>query len=97
MIHEIAAIQKACLRLEPNYKPPITFIVVQKRHHTRLFPNDPRDEVFLLRLFCFSLNSSISVYRSAGAKMFLQELLLIKISFIRPNTISTSFRIMAFK
>ena len=22
----------------PDYKPPITFLVVQKRHHIRLFP-----------------------------------------------------------
>lgn len=36
---ELQAIKLACSRF-PNYKPPITFAVVQKRHHTRLFPND---------------------------------------------------------
>ena len=25
------------------YNPPVTFFVVQKRHHTRLFPTDPKD------------------------------------------------------
>lgn len=34
---------KACASLEPNYQPPVTFIVVQKRHHTRLFANNHRD------------------------------------------------------
>ncbi|CAH9115106.1 unnamed protein product [Cuscuta europaea] len=38
---ELQAIQKACSRF-PGYKPPITFVVVQKRHHTRLFlPDEP--------------------------------------------------------
>ncbi|KAF5939131.1 hypothetical protein HYC85_023390 [Camellia sinensis] len=36
---ELQAIQAACSRF-PSYKPPITFAVVQKRHHTRLFPNE---------------------------------------------------------
>ena len=30
----------ACLELEDDYRPPITFVVVQKRHHTRLYTND---------------------------------------------------------
>lgn len=36
---ELQAIKSACSRFK-NYKPPITFAVVQKRHHTRLFPNE---------------------------------------------------------
>lgn len=35
--HELQAVREACLKLEPGYQPGITFIVVQKRHHTRLF------------------------------------------------------------
>lgn len=34
---ELQAIKGACSRFS-GYKPPITFAVVQKRHHTRLFP-----------------------------------------------------------
>uniref|UniRef100_A0A1D1ZCJ8 Protein argonaute 7 n=1 Tax=Anthurium amnicola TaxID=1678845 RepID=A0A1D1ZCJ8_9ARAE len=36
---ELQAIKAACSRF-PCYKPSITFSVVQKRHHTRLFPNE---------------------------------------------------------
>ncbi|KAI3632979.1 hypothetical protein MIR68_009054 [Amoeboaphelidium protococcarum] len=35
---EVQAIQSACFELDPNYKPPVTFIITQKRHHIRLFP-----------------------------------------------------------
>ncbi|KAL5065010.1 hypothetical protein RYX36_026747 [Vicia faba] len=34
---------KACASLEPGYQPPVTFVVVQKRHRTRLFPNNHND------------------------------------------------------
>ncbi|KAB2009410.1 hypothetical protein ES319_D10G164800v1 [Gossypium barbadense] len=43
LLYELDAIRKACASLEPNYQPPVTFIVVQKRHHTRLFANSHRD------------------------------------------------------
>lgn len=40
---EVAAVRVACRALEADYRPSITFIVVQKRHHTRFFPMS-RDE-----------------------------------------------------
>ncbi|XP_060171166.1 protein argonaute 1-like [Lycium barbarum] len=43
LLFELDAIRKACASLEPNYQPPVTFVVVQKRHHTRLFANNHRD------------------------------------------------------
>lgn len=42
--HELTAIREACIELEPDYKPGITFIVVQKRHHTRLFCADKKEQ-----------------------------------------------------
>ncbi|XP_024085954.1 protein argonaute-2-like [Cimex lectularius] len=36
---EVSAVKKACHELGGDqYNPPLTFVVVQKRHHTRLFP-----------------------------------------------------------
>ncbi|KAE9354824.1 Protein argonaute [Phytophthora rubi] len=40
---EIRALRKACKMISDNYSPPITFIVANKRHHTRAFPVDRRD------------------------------------------------------
>jgi eukaryotic translation initiation factor 2C len=39
---EVNAIRRACSSMEQGYKPKVTFLVVQKRHHTRFFPR-PED------------------------------------------------------
>jgi eukaryotic translation initiation factor 2C len=41
---ELNAIREACLKLEKDYQPGITYVVVQKRHHTRLFCVDNKDQ-----------------------------------------------------
>ncbi|XP_063975958.1 protein argonaute-2-like [Diachasmimorpha longicaudata] len=43
MHFELQAMRNACKRLGPTYQPKITFLVVQKRHHIRFFPTDPRN------------------------------------------------------
>ena len=46
VVNEVAAIQRACKSLQrEDYEPGITFIVVQKRHHTRLFCSNEEDAV----------------------------------------------------
>ncbi|KAL0460112.1 UNVERIFIED_CONTAM: protein argonaute MEL1 [Sesamum latifolium] len=44
LLHEMDAIRRACVSIEENYLPKVTFVVVQKRHHTRLFPADHGDK-----------------------------------------------------
>ncbi|BAF10535.1 protein argonaute 1C isoform X1 [Oryza sativa Japonica Group] len=44
LLYELNAIRKACASLETNYQPKVTFIVVQKRHHTRLFAHNHNDQ-----------------------------------------------------
>lgn len=43
MDYEVAAIKAACASLDKNYNPPLTFVVVQTRHHARFFPMEQRD------------------------------------------------------
>eukprot|EP00640_Fibrocapsa_japonica_P002962 CAMPEP_0113935646 /NCGR_PEP_ID=MMETSP1339-20121228/2767_1 /TAXON_ID=94617 /ORGANISM="Fibrocapsa japonica" /LENGTH=264 /DNA_ID=CAMNT_0000937873 /DNA_START=40 /DNA_END=834 /DNA_ORIENTATION=- /assembly_acc=CAM_ASM_000762 len=40
---EVQAIRKACNDIEPGYNPKLTFVVVQKRHHTRFFVKNRDD------------------------------------------------------
>lgn len=47
--HELLAIREACIKLEKDYQPGITFVVVQKRHHTRLFCMDRNERVSVWR------------------------------------------------
>ena len=39
---EMQGIRTACLMLSPDYRPPITYVVCQKRHHARLFCAQPQ-------------------------------------------------------
>ncbi|KAG9305711.1 hypothetical protein G9A89_005109 [Geosiphon pyriformis] len=42
--YELREIQAACQDMkESGYSPPVTYIVVGKRHHTQLFPHNQRD------------------------------------------------------
>ena len=43
--HELSAIRRACMQLEPGYKPKVTFIIAQKRHKTRFFVENPNDGI----------------------------------------------------
>jgi eukaryotic translation initiation factor 2C len=49
--HEMNEIRKACMRIDPTYKPRCTFIVVQKRHHSRMFPIRKEHKVYIKILF----------------------------------------------
>lgn len=35
---------QACASLDPNYQPDVTFVVIQKCHHTRLFASTHGDK-----------------------------------------------------
>ncbi|KAF9957777.1 hypothetical protein BGZ65_001879 [Modicella reniformis] len=41
--NEVAAIKAGCRSLEATYQPAMTFLIVQRRHHTRFFPLRPQD------------------------------------------------------
>ena len=43
LVHEVRAVQEACMKLEKDYRPRITFVVAQKRHHTRLFSENGKE------------------------------------------------------
>jgi eukaryotic translation initiation factor 2C len=42
---EMSGIRAGCAFVSPDYKPPITYIVVQKRHHARFFSENPKDSI----------------------------------------------------
>ncbi|CAF1537908.1 unnamed protein product [Rotaria sp. Silwood1] len=42
---ELMAIREACVELSSIYRPYLTYIVVNKKHHTRLFPTDSNGNV----------------------------------------------------
>ncbi|CAF3332470.1 unnamed protein product [Rotaria sp. Silwood2] len=43
--NELKGIREACVELSRVYRPYLTYIVVNKRHHTRIFPDDLNSNV----------------------------------------------------
>lgn len=41
--YELSALKSACKEIDPGYDPKITFVLVQKRHHTRFFTASTQD------------------------------------------------------
>jgi hypothetical protein len=68
LAHELMAVREACARLEASYQPGITFIVVQKRHHTRLFCADKKEQVNLNNLYNDYVQLLLNVYDIAGKR-----------------------------
>lgn len=60
--YELLAIRDACIKLEKDYQPGITYIVVQKRHHTRLFCADKSERVSSLFSDTFKKRSVLFSY-----------------------------------
>lgn len=58
--YELLAIRDACIKLEKDYQPGITYIVVQKRHHTRLFCADKSERVFIPPFFLHNVEALFS-------------------------------------
>lgn len=63
--HEMNEIRTACIEIDPSYKPGVTYIVVQKRHHTRFFPTDRKDEV-IQSLLTLNLKQKLFIFKKAG-------------------------------
>ncbi|GBB88310.1 hypothetical protein RclHR1_14880004 [Rhizophagus clarus] len=43
LTHELEKIKEACKEIDETYNPPITFVIVGKRHHTRFYPQQKND------------------------------------------------------
>ncbi|XP_061351759.1 protein argonaute PNH1-like [Gastrolobium bilobum] len=78
LLYALDAIRKACASLEPSYQPPVTFVVVQKRHHTRLFSNNPNDRN--------NTNKSGNILPSTMVDSKICNIVGDEVSVIAPNT-----------
>jgi hypothetical protein len=73
---ELLAFKKALRSLEKdnsNYNPKITFIVVQKRHHTRFFPANGQGNVMPGKLILFSNFRTLAFFMSRTFKSYFRD------------------------
>ena len=64
---EMNKIREACMKISNSYKPAITFVVVQKRHHTRFFPVESRDYVTFIRVII-----NVLIINFSNKKLYLE-------------------------
>ena len=97
--NELQALQKACEELGHDYRPGITFVVVQKRHRVRFFPVDDRDKVCVpvhsCAIVCMSHSCMLSRLERVG--MFQQEQQWIIKSPTLPTMTSTCAHMLVFR
>ncbi|CAH8381098.1 unnamed protein product [Eruca vesicaria subsp. sativa] len=60
---------KACASLEEGYQPPVTFVVVQKRHHTRLFAHNHNDRTVVDTSICHPREFDFYLCSHAGIQV----------------------------
>lgn len=104
---ELIAIRKACISLEEDYRPGITYIVVQKRHHTRLFCSDKAERVrmsllhydvwHLFAFYCATITILITSCRLGRVAMSQQAPQWTAPSHTRPSLTSTCAAMLGFR
>ena len=92
--YELRAMREACMTLEHGYQPGITFIAVQKRHHTRLFAVDKKDQVSSNVLYFTNEFPQIRWAKRSTFHLAQQSMLAL---LIRPISTSTYARMRAFR
>ena len=87
--HELRSVREACVKLEEGYEPGITFIVVQKRHHTRLFCSNQSDMVStdhtLIELAVYLLVCLLFVVKQIGRSGNIPAGTTVDVGITHPN------------
>lgn len=89
LTHELLAVRESCMKLEADYKPGITFIVVQKRHHTRLFCSDKKEQIGKSGNIPAGTTVDVGITHPTEFDFYLCSHAGIQVSGIHPPTTTT--------